>query len=537
MNALVIHRNNLKYALRACRNIEVLAKHMDHVQLLLCPIDDDTCEVQGSNIDHSFFDFQPFEENYQERMLAVARELDIETEILSVAPVLAIESIYATPEILQEAYSLQESIFSSQRWSDVRKGIPEPLPLMENMGTLLGIVQKALLLAREAVAYPADIVCCSDYITLIAGVAHKKKYGSRLVYDIPDIFYNELPYLFCRLSRYIAAMIEYTFTPYADVVMSVGRRMIEILQQHYRLPQPMLFIPNCSGNTETFPVRECAERVRFYFQGIAKPLSGLEDIIQALELVPEALLVLRCLPSANLDLIKESVERSGVADRITFLDPVPPDRLVHDSATSGDVGISLISVPVHDPSYYVKIAMTTKFVDYVQAGMPVLTMEEMEQGAVTERYNCGVTIGTCTPESIAAGMRYFIDHRDEYREMSANALRAHRELFSWDQYEPLFVDAVCKPQPGAPQMLYLSEEQLWQRQEREIWQTEFITELLATQRYDNELLEKQREMDALWWENQGLEQLCGEYENSTSLRLTEPLRKLRGFFRRLFHRQ
>lgn len=514
---------------------------MEHVHLCLLPNTDDKCRYQHPKVSHSFFHFEPLQHPVGTELLKLAREMNIESEILSIAPILEYAN-YFYPSVLEEVFELQETLFSSPRWHDVREGIPEEAEPVKQVGTFLYILQKLTLWAKETTNYPADVVYCTDFDTLIAGVVHKKKYGSRLIYDIADIFYNEYPGLFNSMYRALSAMVEYIFSPYADIITGAGKRELEILQQHYFLKQPMYFIPNCSTDSEAFHSKEWRQPIRFFYQGIADKLRGVEALIDAIALVPQAQLHLRCLPSVYLDQIKDQVLQRKLEYRVFFLDAVEPDQVTAAAAASGDVGVSIIAMPHRDTSYYIKTAMTTKYIDYLKSGMPVLTLEEMEQGEITERYGCGVTIGGYSPEEIAKGMRYFLEHPEQYQEMSQNALRAHRELFDWAIYKPLWENIICGPLEI--KLNYLDEEQLWMRQESVVWQKLFLKELRASLS-ENPYREKlglqetvalrqstnvlKMDIAQLYNENAYLQQQCNIIEYSRSWKITEPLRWLKRF--------
>lgn len=473
MEVLVCITNNLRYDTRVKRHVSAIAEVADKVHVLAQANPDEHFHLILPNVSHTFVHIEREQSLNLPLLLNLAAKLDVKEEILAVAPMLFSSRPYHKEE-LGRLLQMQEDLFSSDRWAEVRAGIPQEATDAQQMGSWIWLLETFLRWAQAAVQIPADVIYCNDVETLLCGVAHKKRYGSRLIYDAHDVFYDLGPQQLCRTHRYFLAMLENEGIRYADAVISIGRTALQLIKTIHSYIGPMYFIPNCTvengESSHGFSAKTSASPLRFYYHGIAHPLRGLEKVIQALRFVDNAVLNLRCLPTPYLDVLRQAAKQAGVADRVFFLDAVLAQEIPLATAKSADVGIAFWDNQEYERmSLGLKISLNNKFIEYLKAGVPVLTMKGTEQGDVVEQYSCGL-VGRCSIEDLTEKMKWFCAHSEQYIQMSENALRASKELFDWLNYKELLQNIVsgksglADPYNANPEPKYLLyEKRIWQR--------------------------------------------------------------------------
>jgi glycosyltransferase involved in cell wall biosynthesis len=97
----------------------------------------------------------------------------------------------------------------------------------------------------------------------------------------------------------------------------------------------------------------------------------------------------------------------GLAERVRFDGPVPNAALLAYSA-GADVGLCLIRNSSR--SYY--LSLPNKLFEYVMAGVPQVTSDFPEMGAVVRRYGVGEVCDPDDPGSVARAVRRIVDDPD-----------------------------------------------------------------------------------------------------------------------------
>ena len=96
----------------------------------------------------------------------------------------------------------------------------------------------------------------------------------------------------------------------------------------------------------------------------------------------------------------QEVQTLNVAERVLFLDPVPPDTLLETTA-SADIGVSLLE----DTCLNHRYALPNKLFEYLMAGIPVLTSELPEMENVVLGSNVGRVVRPENPQEVAGALQ------------------------------------------------------------------------------------------------------------------------------------
>lgn len=97
-----------------------------------------------------------------------------------------------------------------------------------------------------------------------------------------------------------------------------------------------------------------------------------------------------------------------------------------------------LAVDVYAHNTERELAYTTRTVEYLWCGLPVLHANYGELAQLIERYQAGWVVPPDNPEVIRSSLRQAIEDREELKRRSDNAVRLVQEKLTWDQtIEPL----------------------------------------------------------------------------------------------------
>jgi glycosyltransferase involved in cell wall biosynthesis len=123
-------------------------------------------------------------------------------------------------------------------------------------------------------------------------------------------------------------------------------------------------------------------------------------------------------------------ERLGVADRVHTVPFVPHDQVTR-YFESADVGVSpLLHVVNHD------VALTNKFCEYLEAGLPVVTSDTPEQAGLVGDLDLGAVYTAGDAKDLARALRETLARRETLHDR----IVGDKELlyrFSWDAQIPV----------------------------------------------------------------------------------------------------
>ncbi len=165
------------------------------------------------------------------------------------------------------------------------------------------------------------------------------------------------------------------------------------------------------------------------YQGAVNIDRGLEEAILAMKhLKADAVLVIAGTGDIFHDLI-ELADREGVAAKIRFLGQVPFQAL-HAYTRMADLGLSIEK----DVSINYHFCLPNKFLDYIQAGVPVLVSPFPEMQAIVDRYDIGTYLKSNDPVELAGQIDALLADPETLARFRANQAIAAEDL-CWEREE------------------------------------------------------------------------------------------------------
>jgi glycosyltransferase involved in cell wall biosynthesis len=307
-------------------------------------------------------------------------------------------------------------------------------------------------LGRRAAEHPADVVHAHDLTTLGPARRAAAKLGAALIYDDHELYVETLNTTYPldrgplrRLAyramesylRLVGTRLERRCLRDVAGHVTVSDTIADELVRRYGCPRPVV-VANCP------PLRDPPEpdgrlrralgaadgtRVVLYQGTFPASGAGQEDLVDAAARLPDDVRIAFLGWGFGQTMLERRARERGVADRVAFLPPVPPDELPHWIADA-----DLAAVPNRPVNLSNLLALPNKLFETMMAGVPVVAADTPEVRRVLETYPAGVLyemgdvggLADRVLEVLAAGE----EGRDAFR---VAARRATVETYCWER--------------------------------------------------------------------------------------------------------
>jgi glycosyltransferase involved in cell wall biosynthesis len=267
------------------------------------------------------------------------------------------------------------------------------------------------------------VVVCHDLPTLPAGVALKRRFGARLVYDTHE-YWPQANRTASALEERLTEALERRLVRAADAVVTVSPQLARHLERTYGLTRVVAApnaVPFVAQVTPSPPRSQGL--VRFLLQGGVGPGRGVGELLEAwtrLSIGDDAELVVRAPFGPERDALA-----SRYGDTAVFAEPVREELLV-EAAADADVGL----IPYGGDNLNHRYSSPNKLGQYMHAGLAVLAKRSEFVSDVVARYGCGLVYEDST--SLGAALGRFVGDRDLLGRMKRSAYDAVRREFNWE---------------------------------------------------------------------------------------------------------
>jgi glycosyltransferase involved in cell wall biosynthesis len=286
----------------------------------------------------------------------------------------------------------------------------------------------------------ADLLVSNDLDTLPANYFAQKWLrwfgngkGTKLVHDCHE-YYRGVPELVGR-KRVIAIwkwLEDITF-PHIEKIYAVNGSIAGIYEKEYGKTIGVIRnVPDRKWPSAAIDRSRLGigpEQKVILYQGAVNVDRGLEEAIDAMEFMNQDAVFLILGTGDLFDELKEKVTKKGMEKRVILAGAIPLESL-HSYTLLGDIGLS-IEKNVCINYYY---ALPNKFMDYIQAHVPVLVSPFPEMKAIVEKYRIGTFIGSHDPRELAASIGRILGDREQLTEYRKNMSVAAAEL-CWENEE------------------------------------------------------------------------------------------------------
>lgn len=273
-----------------------------------------------------------------------------------------------------------------------------------------------------------DAVCAIDLDTIAAVYWVAKIKSKPRCFDAHEYF-EEVPEVTNRkIIKWIWKKIGAYFVPKMNLCYTVGPCLAEMFEKKYRVKFHVIRNLPITKNLKNIQTPLIAQPYLLY-QGALNEGRGLEVLIDSMQELTEYRLLIAGDGDLTLQL-KALVKEKELQKSVIFLGNLPPEEL--DSFTSGAyVGLNLLEN--NGLSYYYSLA--NKFFDYVQFGVPVVTMNFPEYRALNLQYEVAVLLTDLNKNSLVEALHRMFNDISFHQALRRNCLIASQEWI-WENEAP-----------------------------------------------------------------------------------------------------
>jgi glycosyltransferase involved in cell wall biosynthesis len=284
-----------------------------------------------------------------------------------------------------------------------------------------------------------DVIHAHDLATVSAGILAARELRARLVYDAHELERHTNYWSLNRWTKFWIAHYETAFATRCDAVVTVCDSIADWLARQYGIQRPVV-VCNAPVTTSRRVGRSgSGDDVRsrlglaprtplVVYVGSVTVDRGMELCVRALAHLPGAhFATVGPRYHVTVGEMTAAAEELCVRDRLHFIDPVPPNRVV-DFISSADCGVMAIQNVCL--SYY--YCFPNKLLESVAAGLPVVVANLFELRRFVEQYRVGVVVDERDPYSIAKGLREVLDVSERYRP-SPEIMAAIARRYGWEE--------------------------------------------------------------------------------------------------------
>ena len=163
------------------------------------------------------------------------------------------------------------------------------------------------------------------------------------------------------------------------------------------------------------------------YQGAVNEARGLENLVDAMQYVDA---ILHIYGDGNIyKKIETLINDKNRQHQIILKGKLVPEKLL-EITQQAYIGINLVE-PVGLNQIY---SLANKFFDYIQAGIPQVTMNFPEYKKINNESEVAVLVNTVDENEIAAAINLLLKNAVVYEELKNNCIAA-REILNWQQEE------------------------------------------------------------------------------------------------------
>ena len=274
-----------------------------------------------------------------------------------------------------------------------------------------------------------DIFCCIDLDTLLpVWLAGKLKHRKR-VYDAHEYFSQQKEIISRPRVHSVWKWIEKTFVPQYTYGYTVSDSIAAEFKKIYGVDYSVIL--NVPRATPLKTVTLKKEKTLLY-QGAVNEARGLEFLIPAMK---EINTTLEIYGDGNfMEQTKLLITANKLEDQVFLMGKVLPEEL--DSLTQGAyIGINLVENTGLNQYY----SLANKFFDYIQHGLPQVTMNFPEYKKINEEFEVAVLANDLQTETIIHCIHTLLHDEDLYHRLHVNCLKA-RQIYNWQNEERKLID-------------------------------------------------------------------------------------------------
>ena len=256
-----------------------------------------------------------------------------------------------------------------------------------------------------------DLVHGMAFMGIPVALTVARRDGVPVVYDARDIHLDARNMArMGRPARFLIGRAERGWAVASSRVITVNDSYADVLESRWPVERPLV-VMNCSYRFTPPTPRErrfhevlglaASERVVLYHGGLF-PWRGIEQLIEAIRLVPDATLVL--MGYGVLEPTLRAWEADpATAGKVRVMGPVPPTEL-HDWVAAADVA----GMPIQGDTLNHRLTTPNKLFEAMAAGVPAVVSDLPGMSAVVLDADSGILVDPTDVAGIAAAIQQIL---------------------------------------------------------------------------------------------------------------------------------
>ncbi len=275
-----------------------------------------------------------------------------------------------------------------------------------------------------------DAVCAIDLDTILPNYFVSVLRNKKRIYDAHELFTEmkevitrkNIHAFWLRIEKFAVPKFQYCYT----VSGNIGNELKCRYGVHFSV------IRNVPIRLKVKNQKSKEYPIFFIYQGAVNEARGLENLIPAIKYV-DALLYI--YGDGNLfDEIKALIEKNNLQDKVFLKGKLNPDDLF-EKTINAYAGINLVE-PLGLNQIY---SLANKFFDYMQAGIPQMTMNFPEYKKINDQFEVAVLVDNVEEKKIANGLNVLLNDKELYERLKANCFKA-AEKYNWQNEEKILIE-------------------------------------------------------------------------------------------------
>jgi glycosyltransferase involved in cell wall biosynthesis len=268
-----------------------------------------------------------------------------------------------------------------------------------------------------------DAVCAIDLDTIIPchTVSRIKKIPR--IYDAHELFTEMKEVITRPRIKKLWTRVEKKLVPKFKLGYTVSKSIAEEFQQRYGVTYETI---------RNLPVLKPLDEIQsiekfILYQGAVNEARGFEYLIPAMRNINYKLVI--CGDGNFMPQLKKLIAENKLENKIELKGMMTPDEIWKISRQA-TIGIAL----AEKEGLNQWLALPNKFLDYIHAGLPQITMNYPEYIRVNEQFEVAVLIDELDPKIISGAINNLLADEVMYQKLKANCLHARQEL-NWQHEE------------------------------------------------------------------------------------------------------
>lgn len=293
-------------------------------------------------------------------------------------------------------------------------------------------IRRLKMLWRVAKREKADLHVAHEFESACLAYLFKKIHGTPYVFDVHEGFDDNLYEEFSKIWHPLIRLVFNTIA-HAIVRNSSGITAASPVNSIYNYAEKIgkpHFVLHNAPFIEFFPFSEAEQQpILIVHEGAFPRVRGCMQVVEALGILRRThefrFMILGKIPPKDRDDFFRRVDELGLKDVIDDHGPLPW-REFGRVESQGQIGI-ICSQP--HPNHYRSLA--NKLYNYMACGLAVLAMKGSSAEDIINDCQSGICVDTTSPEEIAKGLAFLIDHPEARRQFARNGRQAIENKYGW----------------------------------------------------------------------------------------------------------